>query len=91
MVTSILLINAERMKINEVAQQLADIKGISEVYSVSGRYDIIAIARVKTNDDLADLVTNELIKINSIIKTETNLAFKTVSRHDLEAMFSIGM
>ena len=91
MVTSILLINAERMKINEVAQQLADIKGISEVYSVSGRYDIIAIARVKTNDDLADLVTNELIKINSIIKTETILAFKTVSRHDLEAMFSIGM
>lgn len=91
MVTSILLINAERIKINDVAQQLADIKGISEVYSVSGRYDIIAIARVKTNDDLADLVTNQLIKIKSIIKTETNLAFKTVSRHDLEAMFSIGM
>jgi len=91
MVTSILLINAERMKINDVAQQLADIKGISEVYSVSGRYDIIAIARVKTNDDLAELVTNELIKIKSIIKTETNLAFKTVSKHDLEAMFSIGM
>ena len=91
MVTSILLIKAERMKINDVAQQLADIKGISEVYSVSGRYDIIAIARVKTNDDLAELVTNELIKIKSIIKTETNLAFKTVSKHDLEAMFSIGM
>lgn len=91
MVTSILLINAERMKINDVAQKLADIKGISEVYSVSGRYDIIAIARVKTNDDLADLVTNELIKIEAITKTETNLAFRTVSKHDLEAMFSIGM
>ncbi|MBN2419258.1 MAG: Lrp/AsnC ligand binding domain-containing protein [Deltaproteobacteria bacterium] len=91
MVTSILLINADRMKINDVAQKLADIKGISEVYSVSGRYDIIAIARVKTNDDLADLVTNELIKIEAITKTETNLAFRTVSRHDLEAMFSIGM
>ena len=91
MVTSILLIKADRMKINDVAQQLADIKGISEVYSVSGRYDIIAIARVKTNDELADLVTNELIKIKSITETETNLAFKTVSRHDLEAMFSIGM
>ncbi len=91
MVTSILFIKADRLKINEVAQQLADIKGISEVYSVSGRYDIIAIARVKTNDDLADLVTNELIKIKSITKTETNLAFKTVSKHDLEAMFSIGM
>ncbi len=91
MVTSILLINAERTKINEVAQKLADIEGISEVYSVSGKYDIIAIVRVKTNDDLAELVTNQLIKIDSIAKTETNLAFRTVSKHDLEAMFSIGV
>lgn len=91
MVTSILLINAERTRINEVAQQLAAIDGISEVYSVSGHYDIIAIVRVKTNDDLAELVTNQLVNIDSIIKTETNLAFRTISKHDLEAMFSIGM
>ncbi|NQU64485.1 MAG: Lrp/AsnC ligand binding domain-containing protein [SAR324 cluster bacterium] len=90
MVTSILFINAERTRINEVAQELAGIEGISEVYSVSGKYDIIAIVRVKTNDELADLVTNQLIKIASIEKTETNLAFRTVSKHDLEAMFSIG-
>ena len=91
MVTSILLINAERTKINEVAQQLAAIDGVSEVYSVSGQYDIIAIVRVKTNDDLAELVTNQLVNIDSITKTETNLAFRTISKHDLEAMFSIGM
>jgi DNA-binding Lrp family transcriptional regulator len=91
MVTSILLINAERTKINQVAQEVAAIKGISEVYSVSGKYDIIAIVRVKTNDDLADLVTKKLIKVESIIKTETNLAFITVSKHDLESMFSLGM
>jgi DNA-binding Lrp family transcriptional regulator len=90
MVTSILLINAERTQINEVAQELANIDGISEVYSVSGKYDIIAVVRVKTNDDLAELVTNQLIKVESIIKTETNLAFKTISKHDLEAMFTIG-
>jgi len=91
MVTSILLINAERTKINEVAQQLAAIDGVSEVYSVSGQYDIIAIVRVKTNDDLAELVTNQLVNIDSITKTETNLAFRTIAKHDLEAMFSIGM
>lgn len=91
MVTSILLIQAERTQINEVAQKLAAIDGISEVYSVSGQFDIIAIVRVKTNDDLADLVTNQLVNIDSIIKTETNLAFRTISKHDLEAMFSIGM
>ena len=91
MVTSIILINAERTKINEVAQELVAIEGISEVYSVSGKYDIIAIARVRTNDDLVDLVTNQLIKVKPIVKTETILAFTTVSKHDLEAMFSIGM
>jgi DNA-binding Lrp family transcriptional regulator len=91
MVTSIILLNVERTKINEVAEQLAEMEGISEAYSVSGKYDIVAIARVKSNDDLADLVTKKLLKINSILKTETMLAFKAYSRHDLESMFSIGM
>jgi DNA-binding Lrp family transcriptional regulator len=91
MVTSIILINAERSKINEAAELLIDIKGISEVYSVSGQYDLVAIARVHSNDELADLVTNHLLKIDSILKTDTLLAFQTFSRHDLEAMFAIGI
>jgi DNA-binding Lrp family transcriptional regulator len=91
MVTSIILISAERSKINETAEQLAAIDSISEVYSVSGNYDLIAVVRVRSNEELADLVTNNLLKINSILKTETMLAFKTYSRHNLEAMFSIGM
>ncbi|MFZ5766628.1 MAG: Lrp/AsnC family transcriptional regulator [Thermodesulfobacteriota bacterium] len=91
MVTAIILIKAERTKINEAAAQLAEIEGISEAYSVSGNYDIVAIARVPTNDDLADLVTNRLLRINAIVKTETMLAFQSYSRHDLEAMFSVGM
>ncbi len=91
MVTSIILMNVERMKINEVAGQLEGIPGISEVYSVSGNYDLVAIVRVATNDGLADLVTNKMHAIKEILKTETMLAFKTYSRHDLEAMFSVGM
>lgn len=79
-----------RKEINNVAEQLAELKGISEVYSVSGKYDLVAIIRVKTNDDLSSLVTKELSVINSIIETETMLAFKAYSRHDLEAMFDIG-
>jgi DNA-binding Lrp family transcriptional regulator len=90
MVTSIILINAERSKINEVAEQLAAMDGISEVYSVSGNYDLVAIARVPSNDDLANLVTKKMVSIGSILKSETMLAFKAFSRHDLEAMFSIG-
>jgi DNA-binding Lrp family transcriptional regulator len=90
MVTSIILINAERTKINEVAEQLAAMDGISEVYSVSGNYDLVAIVRVPSNDDLANLVTKKMVSIDGIIKSETMLAFKAFSRHDLEAMFAIG-
>jgi DNA-binding Lrp family transcriptional regulator len=91
MVTSIILIKVERKKINEVAEKLADMPGISESYSVSGKYDIVAIARVANNEELAELVTKKMLNIDAIQKTETMLAYKAYSRHDLEAMFNIGM
>lgn len=91
MVTSIILMNVQRTKINLVAEQLQAMKGISEVYSVSGQYDLIAIVRVATNEDLALLVTEQLHRLEAIENTETMLAFKAYSRHDLEAMFSVGM
>jgi DNA-binding Lrp family transcriptional regulator len=90
MVTAIILVNVERSKINEVAEELATIRGISEVYSVSGRYDLVAIARVQSNEELAELVTRQLLKIEFIVKTESLLAFRAVSRHDLDAIFSLG-
>ena len=91
MVTSIILMKIQRTRINEVAEQLKEIKGISEVYSVSGNYDLIAIVRVPTTEDLALLVTNKMTDIEGIERTETMLAFKAYSKHDLEAMFAVGM
>lgn len=91
MVTAIVLINAERKSINELAQKLSKISGIAEVYSISGRFDLAAIIRVSDNERLADLVTNHMLKMEGIINTETMLAFRTYSRHDLERMFSIGL
>lgn len=91
MVTSIILMRVEREKINSVAEHLVELEGISEVYSVSGKYDLIAIARLKSNDDLAALVTDKMRNIKGIGKTETMLAFKAYSRHDLDSMFSLGM
>lgn len=91
MVTSIILINTERTLINDVAEQLAEMDEVSEVYSVSGKYDLIVIVRVASNDGLADLVTKKMLRIDAIVKSETMLAFKAFSRHDLEAMFSVGM
>ena len=90
MVTSIILMNVERARVNEVAEQLADRAEISEVYSVSGSCDLVAIVRVPCNDDLARLVTEHLTQIGGIIRTETMLAFRAYSRHDLEEMFAIG-
>jgi DNA-binding Lrp family transcriptional regulator len=90
MVTSIILVRVERSKINETAEQLAAMSGVSEVYSVSGNFDLVAIVRVSTNEELSELVTQKMLKIDAILKTETMLAFKAYSRHDLDAMFSIG-
>ena len=83
--------NVERTKINEVADQLVEFEGISEVYSVSGKYDLVAVVRVKTNDDLSTLVTRKLRNVDNILGTETMLAFQTFSKHDLESMFSVGL
>ena len=89
MVTSIILLNVNRSKVNEVAEQLASMTGVSEVYSVTGNYDLVAIVRVKTNEELAELVTVGFVKVDGVEKTDTMLAFKAYSKHDLENMFSI--
>lgn len=91
MVTSIVLMNVERGRVQEVAEKLAAIQGVSEVYSVGGRYDLVALLRVKENEDLADLVTHQIAAVEGIRQTETLIAFRAFSRHDLEAMFSLGM
>jgi DNA-binding Lrp family transcriptional regulator len=91
MITSLVLLNVARDKVNTVAETLADMDGITEVYSVAGRYDLAVIIRVKDNDQLAELVTNHMLKVEGILKSETLVAFRVHSRHDLESMFSIGL
>jgi len=90
MVTAIVLMNVERGRINAVAESLTEHQGVSEVYSVSGNYDLVAILRVHDNETMARLVTDELATVEGIVHTETMLAFRAHSRHDLEAMFSVG-
>lgn len=91
MVTAFVLLNVERSRINEAAAQLAEIDGISEVYSVSGRLDLIAVIRVASNEELAELVTRHMLRVEGIERSETLTAFRVHSRHDLETMFSIGV
>ncbi len=91
MVSALVLLTTDRDRVNVVAQQLADIDGITEVFSVAGQYDLAAIIRVRDNDALAELVTNRMLKVEGIQRSETLIAFRVFSRHDLESMFSIGM
>ena len=90
MITAIVLLNLERGKVDTVAEKLAGLEGISEVYSVAGRYDLTVIIRVSNHEDLVDVVTKHMLKLEGIKKSETLVTFRVYSRHDLERMFSMG-
>ena len=91
MVNAIVLINVDRGHVNEVAERLVSLDGVTEVFSVAGRYDLVAVLRTPTNERIADLVTREIMDIERIADTQTLLAFKVFSNFDLERMFSIGL
>jgi len=91
MVNAVILLMVEKSKVNEVASKLVELSGISEVYSVAGHYDLVAIVRVRENDQIAEAVTNQMLQIEGIQRSETLIAFRAFSRYDLEAMFSVGM
>ena len=91
MISAIVLINAEVDRIPEVAQAIAELDGVSEVYSVAGDADLIAMVRVRQHDELASVIADRLNKVQGVIGTNTHIAFRTYSRHDLEAAFSLGL
>ena len=91
MVTALVLLSVERDKINLVAEKITAIKGVTEVYSVAGRYDLAVVIRVKENDQLAEVVTDQIRRVEGIEKSETLIAFRVYSRYDLEMAFSLGM
>jgi len=90
MVTAIVLLTVARGRVSEVAEQLAAQEGISEVYSVAGRFDLVVMIRVKANEDLADVVTKQLQRVDGIESTETLIAFRAYSKLDLDGVFSAG-
>jgi len=90
MINAIILINAERTKINLIAEQLVSLQGITEVYSVSGRFDLVVIIKLANADDLAELMTEQVTKIEGITKTESMVAFKTFSKSDIAGLFDLG-
>lgn len=91
MITAIVFVEAAVDRIPEVATAIAEIEGVTEVYSVTGRIDLIALVRVRSHDEVADVVADKLNKVDGVKTTETHIAFRAYSRHDLEAAFSLGV
>ena len=91
MITAIVLIQADVDRIPEVAEAIADLNGVSEVYSVAGDADLIAMVRVKRHEDLNEVIAGRLNKVSGILNTSTHIAFRAYSRHDLDAAFNIGL
>ena len=91
MITAIVFVKADVARIPEVAEGIAALDGVSEVYSVTGQIDLIALVRVRDHDDVANVVADRLNKVPGVLETETHIAFRAYSQHDLESAFSLGL
>lgn len=91
MITAIVFVKADVARIPEVAEAIAALEGVSEVYSVTGTIDLITLVRVRNHEDVARVVADQLNKVPGVLDTETHIAFRAYSQHDLESAFSIGL
>lgn len=91
MVTAVVLIKAETDQVTGLAEKLAELDGVSEVFSVAGQYDLVALVRVRENEDLARVISDQMRRLRGITGSETLIAFKVYSKQDLEAGFALGL
>ncbi len=90
MITAVVLVTAERAALPTLGEALAAVEGVSDVYSVTGEFDFVAMVRAREHDELADIITRRIAQVPGVARTTTHVAFKMYSRHDLEAIFGLG-
>jgi DNA-binding Lrp family transcriptional regulator len=90
-ITAIVQVYTAADRIPETAQAIADLDGVSEVYSCAGDVDLIAVVKVAEHEQLADVIAGRLSKIEGVQRTDTHIAFRSYSRADTEATFSVGL
>ena len=91
MITAIVMVHAAADRIPETAQAIADLDGVSEVYSCAGDVDLIAVVKVAQHEQLAEVIAGGLSKVAGVVRTDTHIAFRSYSRADTEATFSVGL
>ncbi|HEY1517206.1 MAG TPA: Lrp/AsnC ligand binding domain-containing protein [Solirubrobacteraceae bacterium] len=90
MTHAIVLIQADRSALATLGGELADLDGVAEAYSVTGEWDFVALLRLRHQEELATVVTGQISQLSGVVRTHTMVAFEVYSRHDLEALFSVG-
>ncbi|MBO0682980.1 MAG: Lrp/AsnC ligand binding domain-containing protein [Candidatus Dormibacteraeota bacterium] len=91
MLTAVILVRSTRQGLAGLGPRLAEVVGVAEVYTVTGDWDFVAIVRVREHEELTRVVTQDLARLEGIERTQTMVAFQQFSRHDLEAMFGLGL
>ena len=91
MVTAIILLNTTRGRVNDVAEEIVNMEGVSEVHSVAGQFDLVVIVRARDNEHLAEVVTKHIRQVEGIERSQTLIGFRVYSRHDLERLFAVGL
>ena len=89
MVAAVVLLRSARDVIPEVAQAVAEIDGVAEVYSVSGEWDLVAIVRVPEWEQIATVVAENLSKVKGLTSSQTLIAFRVYSKRDMDAAFNM--
>ncbi len=90
MIHAVVLIECEIDDITDAARAIAELEGVSEVYSVTGEIDLVAIVRVPRHEDLAEVIPGGVARVGGVVRTQTLIAFQVFSTYDLERLFSIG-
>ena len=90
MTHAIVLIQADRSALGTLGGELAGLDGVAEAYSVTGEWDFVALLRLREQAELATVVTGQISQLSGVVRTHTMVAFEVYSRHDLEALFSVG-
>ncbi|GAA2024080.1 Lrp/AsnC ligand binding domain-containing protein [Pseudokineococcus marinus] len=91
MITAIVLVDTAADRIPEAAAEIAELPDVTEVYSVTGDVDLVVVVRARRHEDLADAIADRISKVPGVVRTRTNIAFRTYSRHDLEQAFDLGL
>ncbi len=91
MITAVVLLSVEPGRVNTLAEELSAVDGVTEVYSVAGPFDLVAIARVREHDQLSELVTERIAGRSGVLETQTLIAFRAFAKRDLDLVWDIGV